>query len=851
MERSTTCPSCRQGIFPDDVYCSWCGTRASGGIAEPGTGERTRASRTIRTLERAACHSCNGPILPGDGFCAGCGAQVGITGVAVASESWTRIAREIAEEPGGKYEVLREIGRGGMGLVFLARDRELERLVAIKVLSPALLSDDAMVQRFIREARIIASLRHPSIISIYDVGQARDLRYFVMDYIDGVSISQVLRRHGPLPIPVVETVLYQVGQALTYVHRGARGLVHRDVKPSNVMLEPEGTAVLMDFGISKADQSGGGITRTGLILGTPEYMSPEQCRGLPATAESDQYALGALAYAMLTGRPPFSGPFYQVLMAHQGEDLTPVRDRRPDCPAPLAEVVERMLAKLPVDRWPSISDALRQVEVRPLLPDDPLRGEIAKLVKEVRSVENRKEGIPGAGTGAETGSHPIEIRIDPPPEPVTLGDVFSLRANLFLDTGETAEGISLSWHSTDPGVVRVDPVSGEMEAVGLGPATLFAVGGGLAESVAVEVRQPTVASVRVEPERAILGLGERQRFRATALSQGGAPLEVPVEWVSADSGVVQVSPEGWAQGVESGTTSVIARCGGQEGVARLRVVARPEVSIAAPDPPAFPVIEQVEVRSPPTTLPAPSSPAPSPAPSRPTTPARPAWGSPEPSVVPAGAGSPPLDPPSGGPPASATRAPRPLPASLAVARPPLTRRLVVGGGVAVALLLIFLVGRGLPWTAGGTGTDGIVATPVEDPEPVQAPPADESPVADPSSVFPGDAEAAGPESPGEVTVDERLPARSETPPEISEAPPERSEQPPEPPALPGRLQVLVNPWANVSVGGALVGEAIRNVEVELPPGSHRILIEYLSVSVDTTVVVMAGQTTSLSIDLRR
>ena len=286
----------------------------------------------------------------------------------------------------GDYEIVGELGRGGMGLVFLARDPTLERHVAIKVLAPHLLTDEQMMQRFQTEARIVAALKHPGIVSIHKFRHDEDLHFFVMDYVEGVPLRSVIRAHGPLPPDVVKAVVYDVGSAISYAHGRGGGVIHRDLKPGNIMLESSGAAVVTDFGISRAVGSQSGLTVAGAIIGTPEYMSPEQCRGGEVMAASDQYALGLVAYAMLFGTPPFSGQHYVVLAAHTAEEPPRLSDVRPDCPQDLADTIHRMIAKSPDDRWPDIRDALRAFGGRPHEEGDPLRKQVTLLVREVGDV---------------------------------------------------------------------------------------------------------------------------------------------------------------------------------------------------------------------------------------------------------------------------------------------------------------------------------------------------------------------------------------------------------------------------------------------------------------------------------
>ena len=817
MNAPTTCSSCQRGIFPDDTYCSWCGTRVGQKSRPDGLTGRTQASQTIRTGERASCHSCHNAVLPGDAFCSSCGAQVGASAGLAEGESSTRIARDVTAATRGKYQVVRELGRGGMGLVFLARDRELHRRVAIKVLSPALLADDAMVQRFMREARIIASLRHESIVAIYDVGQAGDLRYFVMDYIDGVSLSQVLRTHGPLPLPVVETVLYQVGQALAYVHRSSRGLVHRDVKPANVMLDPEGLAVLMDFGISKADGSGGGITRTGMVMGTPEYMSPEQCRGLIATPESDQYALGAVAYAMLTGRPPFTGPFYQVLMAHQNEKVEPLQNIRPDCPPELASGIERMLAKLPAQRWPSLSEGLRSMGLRPLSPDDPLRGEIARLVSGGgREPEGGREGDPDAAPAPDPESATVVtgIEIEPPVAAFHPGDVHPFRATALFKNGEPAVGTPIAWHSTNPSVVRVDPNTGEMEAVGVGQAVVVATSGGFSESLPVEVLPTPVHSVMIEPELIELKVGERLSFRGTPRSVLGDALEGELEWSSSNPRVLEISRNGMAMASEPGQARVIATCGDAEGMALVRVQPA-DVPAARPIPPP-----------PPVQAPAPVQ-----------------------------AEAPPVDP-------------------VAVSRAAVGQRR--RRRVAVPVILVLALVGGLGWflSQGPSSGESPGAPEMGN---VDAGIAAASPVGveggepgaegvTPGGAPPAAADGGGArlsETPPPVAVEESPPAAPSAvaasgPPPVTRTPEPAGGPPPAPavaeavaappvapdePAM-GRLEINVLPWAHVFINGDPRGEFQNRLELDVPAGVHQIrLMNPNFQPFDTTVVVEGGGTT--------
>lgn len=268
----------------------------------------------------------------------------------------------------GEYRVERELGRGGMASVYLGHDLSLDRKVAIKVMSPELFHGDRVfVDRFLREARTGARLNHPHIIPVYAIREASELIFFVMKFIDGKPIDDVIRHFGPLPIPLVVRVIAQVADALGYAHRN--GIVHRDIKPGNMMLDKDGWVVLTDLGIAKVNEVSS-LTATGSAIGTPTYMSPEQSSGSKATTgASDQYSLGCVAYEMLTGRPPFEADSVVALIfQHYAELPPPIHQQRPDCPAEVEAAVMRMLQKAPEDRFGSC-DEVAQV-FRDMTPGD-------------------------------------------------------------------------------------------------------------------------------------------------------------------------------------------------------------------------------------------------------------------------------------------------------------------------------------------------------------------------------------------------------------------------------------------------------------------------------------------------
>src|SRR6266571_377140 len=338
----------------------------------------------------SACPQCGATIGPEVYFCPRCG-----TGIPVPLGVPTTVAAPPGAAPEGgrnvqldalrqatlgEYEVLAELGHGGMATVYLGHELALDRKVAIKVLAPALLlMGEGMVERFKREARTAAALSHPHIIPIYAVKESEHVLYFVMKYVQGRALDTVIRDVGTLAIPMVQTILAQVGDALGYAHR--HGVIHRDIKSANIMLDEDGRAVVTDFGIAKVVQAEG-LTMTGVTVGTPTYMSPEQCETREVTGASDQYSLGVVAYEMLTGRLPFLGDSTMAVMyAHFNERPRPVAELRPDCPPNLGAGVMRMLEKDPLRRWPAMDDIVAVCGRPSLRHDDPVRGEMMALAK--------------------------------------------------------------------------------------------------------------------------------------------------------------------------------------------------------------------------------------------------------------------------------------------------------------------------------------------------------------------------------------------------------------------------------------------------------------------------------------
>jgi serine/threonine-protein kinase len=266
------------------------------------------------------------------------------------------LGTHVATVLSANYELENEIGRGGMGIVYCARDKRLKREIAVKVLPPELSFRADIRQRFLREAETAAQLNHPNIVPIYTVEEKDNLVYFVMSYIKGDNLGQRLQQHGPIPPVEVRRILREVADALAYAHH--RNVIHRDIKPDNIIIDEEtGRAMVTDFGIARALTESGDsrLTATGMAIGTPAYMSPEQSAGDRAIdGRSDLYSLGVVGYQMLCGQPPFvASNTPSMLVKHLSERPIPVDERWPDLPPDLSRAVMICLEKDPADRFPS------------------------------------------------------------------------------------------------------------------------------------------------------------------------------------------------------------------------------------------------------------------------------------------------------------------------------------------------------------------------------------------------------------------------------------------------------------------------------------------------------------------
>ena len=298
-----------------------------------------------------------------DAIAAAAARLLGLSGTSITGDRDAALIEVLETALGQQYEIIRPLGRGGMGAVFLARERALERFVAIKILRADLASAPDSRERFRREARVVAQLSHPGILPLHTFGEVRGVWYFVMGYVRGVSLAERLRAEGRLSAGEAHRILTEVSDAVECAHR--HGVVHRDIKPANILLDEEtGRAMLADFGISKVKGGDDSLTATGVGIGTPLFMSPEQSIGSPTVDErSDIYSIGAVGYTMIAGHEPFAGvPADQLTWRRLSQD-PPSLEKIAPASAGIADIVMRCLARDPAARWPD-ARSLRNALVR-------------------------------------------------------------------------------------------------------------------------------------------------------------------------------------------------------------------------------------------------------------------------------------------------------------------------------------------------------------------------------------------------------------------------------------------------------------------------------------------------------
>jgi serine/threonine-protein kinase len=534
-------------------------------------------------IQQISCARCGTTIDAGARYCARCGADISGLQEQAATEMMgaqltptaqiqQSILDALRDKTLGEYDILAELGRGGMATVFLAHDIQLDRKVAIKVMSPALLEGEGMVERFKLEARTAASLSHPNIIPIHAVGETEQLLYFVMKFVEGRSLESIIKEVGRLPIPMVRSILTNVGDALGYAHR--RGIIHRDIKPGNIMIDTEGTAVVTDFGIAKVEEQGG-LTRTGATVGTPSYMSPEQCAAQKISGASDQYSLGVVAYEMLTGKLPFDAEtIVSIMFKHVHEPPPPFAQTRPDCPPELHNAVMRMLEKDPADRWPTMEAASAAIGSEALAYDDPVRTQMIDLAREGEGITILKRmstprspmpvarsaapGTPAAQMASAAGA---ASRGRPLPHARSIA-AWGLAA---VALAGLATAVWLQpWRS--PAV---------QESPGSPPAAAGAAGS------PAEVAR--VAALQIDPAANALVVGQAVQLNATASDASGNPVPgADLVWASDNPAVASVSPTGVVSALAAGVATVTVRSGSRSAMAAIQVTGAPPSVAARP-----------------------------------------------------------------------------------------------------------------------------------------------------------------------------------------------------------------------------------------------------------------------------
>ncbi|MEP7325387.1 MAG: Ig-like domain-containing protein [Gemmatimonadota bacterium] len=471
--------------------------------------------------------------------------------------------------------------------MYLAHEISLDRKVAIKVMAPQLMFGEGMAERFRREARTAASLSHPHIIPIYAVKESGRVLFFVMKFVAGRPLDDIVREVGPLPIPMVRAILSQVGGALGYAHR--RGIIHRDIKPANIMIDDEGWSVVTDFGIAKVAETQG-LTMTGVAVGTPSYMSPEQCAAKEVTGRSDQYSLGIVAYEMITGKQPFVADTAMAIMwQHFNDPPRPIRELRPDCPPELEAAVLRMLEKQPDKRWASIEDSTVAIGATPLSHDDPIRLQMVGLAKSSlnqRLLDEMKTPtslVPPTRSSGKQGTEVIpgvgSVGVSPRSVNLAAGETIQLSVIVQDTRGDTVAGRAVKWSSERPAIATVSE-SGMATAVSPGEAVISAGCEGQTGGCQITVTPVPVSAVVVSPASGSIQAGATlQLSAATKDSQGKVITGREVTWGSSAPALAAVSATGLVTGAIAGSAKITATCEGRSGSANLTVTAAPMAGV--------------------------------------------------------------------------------------------------------------------------------------------------------------------------------------------------------------------------------------------------------------------------------
>jgi serine/threonine-protein kinase len=353
------------------------------------------------------CVKCNAEIPVGSAFCISCGLQTGDPGAATVAMQMIAVEDPLLvalrEELAAEYAVEKELGRGGMAIVYKAKEVGLERQVALKVLPPEMAMSGGTADRFKREARLAASLDHPHIIPIYRVAQTGKFHYMAMKFVEGRAVDAIIEQQGALPIPIAVRILRDAASGLAFAHE--RGIVHRDIKGGNILIDKDGRVLVSDFGIARAVNESA-LTASGMMVGTPNFMSPEQCGAGAIGPQSDQYSLGILAFQLLTAQLPFEADsLVEIIQHHYFTPPPDIKQVREEVPDELLAVINRALAKTPAERFDTTEDMVRALEAVPLSDEDKrdATAHLKALSLGEKVAQIRTSSLPPVKLGGEMG----------------------------------------------------------------------------------------------------------------------------------------------------------------------------------------------------------------------------------------------------------------------------------------------------------------------------------------------------------------------------------------------------------------------------------------------------------------
>ena len=519
------------------------------------------------------CESCRTPVPVNAAFCPTCGTATPTQVADFTQQLPLRLATTLAD----RYRIERELGRGGMAIVYLAHDLRHDRQVAIKVLRPELAAAIG-TDRFAREIKLAARLNHPHILTLHDSGEIDGLRYYVMPYVEGESLRHRLQRERQLPIGEALRLTQEIAEGLAYAHE--RGVIHRDIKPENILLS-RGHALIADFGIAKAVAGGAasGLTSAGTSIGTPLYMSPEQAAGDPQVdGRADVYSLGCALYEMLAGEPPFTGPTVPAIMAKHALNTRPsVRVVRDTVPPEVDRAIQRAMAKSAADRPASaaaFAAALRAPAEGPHAgPRVAGGGRVLRiaglgigavvlvLAVTIPYLHRLDTGRESAATGEPVLA---ALMLTPAVHALELGDTVGLTPLGTTPSGDTLSPQRVRWTSSDPAVARVTS-AGVVYAEGTGTAVVRGTVGGLGVSATILVQSlggARVSAIVIRDAPDSLSVGTTSHLRAVLQDEAGSPLGgVAVFWWSSDTSVATVDSAGTLEARRPGTAAVGAAAG--------------------------------------------------------------------------------------------------------------------------------------------------------------------------------------------------------------------------------------------------------------------------------------------------